>query len=184
MKEILDKAEQSMHKRIDAFDHELASIRAGRANPAILDKVMVDYYGVPTKINQMAAVSVSEARMLVIQPWDVSTLKEIERAIHSANLGITPTNDGKVLRIVFPPLTEERRTEMVKEAHKLAEECKVSIRSVRRDANEKLKKMQKSSELTEDGLMDAEKKVQHITDTFCKQADDILKQKEKQIMEI
>lgn len=184
MKEVLNKAESKMKKSISAMENDFASIRAGRANPAILDKIDVDYYGVPTKINQMAAISVAEARMLVIQPWDVSTLKEIERAILTADIGINPNNDGKVIRIAFPPLTEERRKELVKDVHKIAEECKVAIRSIRRDANEKLKKMQKNSELTEDDLKDGEKDVQKLTDKYCKNVDAVCKDKEKEIMEI
>ena len=138
MKTVINKAEEKMKKTISALEHEYSSIRAGRANPSVLDKINVDYYGVPTKINQMAAVSVSEARMLVIQPWDMSTLKAIEKAIQTSDLGINPTNDGKVIRIAFPPLTEERRKELVKDIHKIAEESKVAVRSIRRDAIDKL----------------------------------------------
>ena len=184
MKTVINKAEEKMKKTISALEHEYSSIRAGRANPSVLDKINVDYYGVPTKINQMAAVSVSEARMLVIQPWDMSTLKAIEKAIQTSDLGINPTNDGKVIRIAFPPLTEERRKELVKDIHKIAEESKVAVRSIRRDANEKLKAMKKDSTITEDDLKDGEKEIQNLTDRYCKKVDDIAKDKEKEIMEI
>lgn len=184
MKTIISKSEEKMNKSIAALEHEYTSIRAGRANPSVLDKISVDYYGVPTKINQMAAVSVSEARMLVIQPWDMTTLKAIEKAIQTSDLGINPTNDGKVIRIAFPPLTEERRKELVKDVHKIAEESKVAIRSIRRDANEKLKAMKKDSSITEDDLKDGEKEIQNLTDKFCKKADEIAKAKENEIMEI
>lgn len=184
MKTVINKAEEKMKKSIAALEHEYSSIRAGRANPSVLDKINVDYYGVPTKINQMAAVSVSEARMLVIQPWDMSTLKSIEKAIQTSDLGINPTNDGKVIRIAFPPLTEERRKELVKDVHKIAEESKVAVRSIRRDANEKLKAMKKDSAITEDDLKDGEKEIQNLTDQYCKKVDGIAKDKEKEIMEI
>ncbi len=184
MKELLNKVEEKMKKTLSALDTEYTSIRAGRANPAVLDKIMVDYYGVPTKIQQMAAISVAEARILVIQPWDMSSLKLIEKAIQVSDLGINPTNDGKVIRIAFPQLTEERRKEIVKDIHKLGEERKVTIRGIRRDANEKLKAMKKDSTITEDDLKDGEKKTQTLTDKYCKEVDDLAKKKEKEIMEI
>jgi ribosome recycling factor len=184
MKEVLNRSEEKMKKSIAAMENEFSSIRAGRANPAVLDKIVVDYYGVPTKINQMAAISVSEARMLVIQPWDATTLKAIEKAIQTSDLGINPTNDGKVIRIAFPPLTEERRKEIVKDIHKISEECKVAVRSIRRDANEKLKGLKKNSEITEDDLKDGEKEIQNLTDKYCKKVDELSKVKEKEIMEI
>lgn len=173
-----------MTKTVAALESEYGTIRAGRANPAILDKVRVDYYGTPTPINQIAAVSVTEARNLTIQPWDVSQIRVIEKAILTSDLGINPQNDGKVLRIAFPPLTEERRKELVKTVRKYAEESKVSIRSIRRDAIESLKDQKKSGEMTEDDLKDAEKKVQDATDRFCKEIDGIAAKKEKEIMEI
>lgn len=184
MKELLTKAEGKMGKSIEVLERDYAAIRAGRANPAVLDKIMVDYYGVPTQIQAMAAVSVSEARVLVISPWDASTLRTIEKAIQTADIGINPTNDGKVIRIVFPQLTEERRKDLVKEVHKMAEEGKVAIRAIRRDANEKLKAMKKDSAITEDDLKDGEKKIQNLTDKYCKLADDTAKNKEKELMEI
>lgn len=175
---------EKMTKTVAALESEYGTIRAGRANPAILDKVRVDYYGTPTPINQIAAVSVTEARNLTIQPWDVSQIRVIEKAILTSDLGINPQNDGKVLRIAFPPLTEERRKELVKTVRKYAEESKVSIRSIRRDAIESLKDQKKSGEMTEDDLKDAEKKVQDATDRFCKEIDGIAAKKEKEIMEI
>ncbi|MGI5958089.1 MAG: ribosome recycling factor [Massiliimalia sp.] len=184
MKELLNKSETKMQKCIAALETEYASIRAGRANPAVLDKIMVDYYGSPTPIQQVAAISVAEARVLVIQPWDMSCLRAIEKAIQTSDLGINPTNDGKVIRIVFPQLTEERRKEIVKEVHKLAEERKVTIRGIRRDTNEKLKAMKKESSVSEDEVKDGEKKIQDLTDKYCKNIDEVAKKKEKEIMAI
>lgn len=176
--------EQKMQKTIDAMLNAFAAIRAGRANPAILNRVRVDYYGTPTPVNQMAAISVQEARILVIQPWDISTLKNIDKAIQAANLGLNPTNDGRVLRIAFPPLTEERRKELVKMVRKESEEARVAIRAIRRDAMEEYKKMQKQSQMTEDDLKDAEKDMQNMTDKFCKQIDGLAETKEKEIMSV
>ncbi|MEG0895499.1 MAG: ribosome recycling factor [Oscillospiraceae bacterium] len=184
MKQRVQIAQEKMQKSIESLSHELKTIRAGRANPAILDKITVDYYGVPTKIEQMAAVSVPEARMLVIQPWDMSSLSSIEKAILASDIGINPTNDGKIIRMAFPQPTEERRKELVKEISKIGEECKVAIRSIRRDANDKLKAMKKASEITEDDLKDGEDQIQKLTDKFCKEVDIILSEKEKEIMEI
>ncbi|MCQ2484130.1 MAG: ribosome recycling factor [Clostridia bacterium] len=173
-----------MNKTVNALVNEYASIRAGRANASVLDKVLVDYYGVPTPINQMAAISVSEARILVIQPWDKSTLTPIYKAIQTSDIGINPTNDGSVVRLVFPPLTEDRRKELVKEIKKIAEERKVTIRSIRRDYIDKIKKMQKASEITEDALKDGEEQLQKITDEFVKNIDKEAEKKEKEVMEI
>lgn len=184
MKEIINAAKEKMNKSLNALGNEFASIRAGRANPAILDKIMVDYYGSPTPIQQMAAVSVPEARMLLIQPWDASTLKSIEKAINASDIGINPTNDGKAIRLVFPQLTEDRRKELCKGIKKYGEECKVTIRSIRRDTIEKFKKMQKNSEITEDDQKDCEKKVQDLTDKFCADIDKAVAEKEKEIMSI
>lgn len=184
MKDIMQTAKEKMQKSVHVLEDDYKSIRAGRANPAVLDKVMVDYYGTETPINQMAAVSVSEARVLVIQPWDASTLKNIEKAIQGSDLGINPTNDGKVLRITFPQLTEERRKEIVKEIHKLAEDGKVAVRSIRRDAIDKAKAAKKTAELTEDDLRDMEKNIQKLTDQFCADIDDLSKKKEKEVMSI
>ena len=184
MKDILKQAEEKMQKSIHVLSDEFAAVRAGRANPAILDKVMVDYYGAPTAINQLAAVSVSEARVLVIQPWDVSSLESIEKAIHVADLGIKPQNDGKVIRLTFPQLTEERRREIAKDIGKMCENGKVAIRSIRRDAIEKLKAMKKDGDITEDDLKDGEKKAQDLTDKYCKEADTMHTKKEKEILEL
>lgn len=184
MKTVLKNAEERMNRRIDHLNNEYSAIRAGRANPAVLDKVTVDYYGAPTPINQLAAVSVTEARTLMIQPWDVSVLTPIERAIQMSDVGINPQNDGKALRMVFPPLTEERRKELVKDVKELAEEAKVGIRNVRRDAVDKFKAMKKNSEITEDDLKQAEKKTQDLTDKFVKEIDAIAGKKQKEIMSI
>ncbi|MBR6069873.1 MAG: ribosome recycling factor [Ruminococcus sp.] len=184
MKETLDHAKEKMSKSLGSLDKELAAIRAGRANPAVLDKVNVDYWGTPTPINQMAAISVSEGRILVISPWEKNQLKPIEKAIQASDIGINPTNDGSVIRLAFPQLTEERRKELCKGVKKLGEDCKVAIRSIRRDTMEKLKKMQKNSEITEDDLKDCEKKVQDLTDKNCASADKAVADKEKEIMTV
>ncbi len=184
MNEIFMVAEDKMNKSVNSLLSEYAAIRAGRANPAILDKVMVEYYGTPTPVNQMAAVSVPDARTLMIQPWDKSTLKDIERAILVSDIGINPQNDGSVIRLQFPPLTEERRKEIGKNIFKLAEDCKVAIRSIRRDAMDKLKDKKKKSEITEDDMKNGEKKMQDLTDKFCKEIDGIAAKKEKEIMEL
>ena len=184
MKTVLKKAEERMNRRIDHLNTEFAAIRAGRANPAVLDKVVVDYYGAPTPVNQLAAVSVTEARTLMIQPWDASVLTPIERAIQMSDIGINPQNDGKSLRMVFPPLTEERRKDLAKDIKELAEETKVGVRNVRRDTVDKFKTMKKNGEITEDDLKDAEKQTQNLTDKFCKEVDTLSAKKEKEIMEI
>ena len=184
METVFNTANEKMTKTINALKHEYSSIRAGRATAAVLDKIVVDYYGVPTPINQMAAISVAEARILTIQPWDASTLHPIEKAIQTSDLGINPQNDGKVIRLVFPPLTEDKRRDITKDVKKFAEEAKISVRAVRRDCIDKLKKMQKASEITEDDLKDGEKKLQDITDKFVKEVDSVAADKEKEIMEI
>lgn len=184
MKTVLKKAEERMNRRIDHLNDEFAAIRAGRANPAVLDKVVVDYYGAPTPVNQLAAVSVTEARTLMIQPWDASVLTQIERAIQMSDIGINPQNDGKALRMVFPPLTEERRKDLVKDIKELAEETKVGVRNVRRDTVDKFKTMKKNSEITEDDLKQAEKKTQELTDKFVKEIDTLTEKKQKEIMSI
>ena len=184
MKEQLKKAEERMGRRIDHLCTEYSEIRAGRANPAVLDKVKVDYYGAPTPVNQLAAVSVTEARTLTIQPWDASILRQIEKAIQKSDIGINPMNDGKVIRLIFPPLTEDRRKEIVKDVQHVAEDTKVQIRNVRRDTIEKLKGMKKSGELTEDDLKLAEKKTQELTDKFVKKIDKISADKQKEILEM
>lgn len=184
IQERLAKTEEKMKKSVNALAVEYKSIRAGRATPAILDKLTVEYYGAPTKIDQMAAISVPEARLMVIQPWDPTTLNSIQKAIIASDLGLNPSNDGKVLRIAFPPLTEERRREITKDVAKYAEECKVAVRSLRRDANEKLKTLKKNAEITEDELKIGEEKVQKLTDKYIKLVEETAKEKEKEIMEI
>lgn len=184
MKTVLKKADERMNRRIDHLNTEYAAIRAGRANPAVLDKVVVDYYGAPTPVNQLAAVSVTEARTLMIQPWDASVLTLIERAIQMSDIGINPQNDGKALRMVFPPLTEERRKEIVKDIKELAEETKVGVRNVRRDTVDKFKAMKKDGEITEDDLKQAEKKTQELTDKFVKEIDALAEKKQKEVMSI
>jgi len=184
MDEIYTTHKENMGKTLSILKSEYAAIRAGRANPAVLDKINVDYYGAPTGINQMAAVSVAEARVLNIQPWDLSALPLIEKAIQASDIGINPNNDGRIIRLVFPQLTEERRKEIGKQIRKLAEESKVAIRSIRRDAIEKYKTQKKASIITEDDLKDCEKDMQELTDKFCKDIDNLAAQKEKEIMEI
>lgn len=184
MKEIIKKTEEKMAKSVESLGKELASIRAGRANPGVLDKITVDYYGTMTPINQMAAVSVPDARTLMIQPWDASTLKSIEKAILATDIGITPNNDGKAIRLSFPPLTEERRKDLAKEIRKYGEEAKVAVRNSRRDAIDRIKAMLKAKEITEDDVKDGEKDIQKHTDKFCEEIDKIISAKEKEIMEL
>ena len=184
METVFAKTKEKMEKCLDALDRDYKAIRAGRANPAILDKLMVDYYGCATPINQMAAISVPEPRMLMIQPWDASTLKEIEKSINTSDIGINPSNDGKVIRLSFPPLTEERRKELVKDISKRGEEAKVAIRNVRRDAMDDIKKLKKDNAITEDDQKDGEKKLQDITDSYIKQTEEMEKKKEQEIISI
>lgn len=176
--------EERMKKTISVYEENLSEIRAGRANPAILNRITVDYYGTATPINQMAGISVPEARLIVIQPWDMSVLKEIERAILASDIGITPNNDGKVIRLNFPELNEERRKELVKDIRKMSEEAKVAVRSVRRDGIDEFKKMQKDSNITEDELKQAEDQIQKLTDKHVEQIDKITENKEKEIMTV
>ena len=178
------KIKERMEKTINAFTEKLGEVRAGRANPAILNKIKIEYYGAPTPINQVAAVSVPEARLIVIQPWDASCLKDIERAILASDIGINPNNDGKVIRLNFPELTGERRKELVKDIRKIAEEAKVSIRGARRDGLDEFKTMQKNSEITEDELKTAENDIQKLTDTKIEEIDKILANKELDIMNV
>lgn len=180
----LKKADETMGRRVDHMCKEFSEIRAGRANPAVLDKVKVDYYGAPTPVNQLAAVSVTEARTLTIQPWDVSVLRQIEKAIQTSEIGINPQNDGKTIRLIFPPLTEDRRKEIVKDVQKIAEETKIQVRNARRDTIEKLKAMKKAGELTEDDLKQGEKKTQDLTDKYIKNIDKLSADKQKEILEM
>lgn len=184
MNELIKKTEERMDKSINALTREFATVRAGRANPSVLDRITVDYYGVATPIQQIATVSVPEARILQIQPWDTSTLKLIEKAIQVSDIGINPNNDGRVIRLAFPPLTEERRRDLVKEIKKMAEDSKVAVRSIRRDAIEKLKAMKKDNQITEDDQANGEKKIQTLTDKFCAEIDTLQAAKEKEILEI
>ena len=184
MEALFEKTKNRMEKCLDSLDRDYKAIRAGRANPAILDRITVDYYGVPTPLNQMAAISVPEPRMLMIQPWDASTIKEIEKAINTSDIGINPSNDGKVIRLSFPPLTEERRKDLVKDVSKRAEEGKVAVRNIRRDALDDLKKLKKDNQITEDDQKDGEKELQKITDDYTMQVEDMEKKKKEEILSI
>jgi len=184
IKEIVGEAEEKMKKAIEVLRKDFASLRAGRATPALLDKVLVDYYGVHTPINQMANVSVPEPRLLVIQPWDKSVISVIEKAIMKSDLGITPNNDGTVIRLAIPQLNQERRNELVKVVKKKAEETRVAIRNVRRDANEHLKAFEKEKEISEDDNKRAQEEVQKLTDKLIKEVDQIVDHKEQEIREV
>ena len=173
-----------MDNTVGVFENNLAEVRAGRANPAILNKIKIDYYGVPTPISQVAGISVPEARLIVIQPWDLGILKEIEKEILKSDIGINPNNDGKVIRLSFPELNEERRKEIVKSIKKMAEESKIAVRSIRRDGIEEFKKKQKDSEITEDELRMAEEEIQKITDKKIAEIDTLLDNKEKEVMSV
>ncbi len=182
--DILSEAEDRMKKAVEYLTKDLATLRAGRANPAMLDKVMVDYYGEPTPLNQLANITVPEARLLVIQPWDKSSMADIEKAILKSDLGVNPNNDGNVIRIVIPQLTEERRKELVKVVKKRGEEAKVAVRNIRRDANDMLKSSEKDKMISEDEAKRGSEEVQKATDKFIKDIDVILAAKEKDIMEV
>ena len=184
LKEQLTDLESKMEKTISFMQEEFAAIRAGRANPHVLDRVMVDYYGTPTPIQQVGNVSVPEARMIVIQPWDKSLLKSIEKAIQISELGINPTNDGSCIRLVFPELTEERRKTLAKDVKKKGEEAKIAVRNVRRDGVDSFKKMQKNSEITEDDLADITEKLQKLTDKIIDRIDQLVEGKTKEIMTV
>ena len=184
MEKVFEQMKEKMEKSLAALDREYSGMRAGRASAAVLDKIVVDYYGVPTPVQQMAAVSVQEGRILIIQPWDTSTIKPIEKAIQASDIGINPMNDGRVIRLTFPPLTEERRKELSKNVKAMGEECKVKMRNIRRDAIDQIKALKKSSEITEDDQKNAEAKIQKITDDFVKKTEDASAAKEKEIMEI
>lgn len=176
--------ENKMKKSIESYKYELSSIRAGRANASVLDRISVDYYGVPTPVTQIGTVSSPDARTIVIQPWDSTTLKGIEKALLASDLGITPANDGKIIRLVFPQLTEDRRKELKKQVSKMGEDAKVAIRNIRRDAMDKAKDMKKNSEMTEDEQKASEKSIQDLTDKYIKEVDAVTVSKEKEIMEI
>ncbi len=184
MEKVFATAKDKMNKTLANLDSEFSAIRAGRANPAVLDKISVEYYGVPTPINQLAGVSVTEARILTIQPWDKKALKDIEKAIQASDLGINPQNDGTVIRLTFPPLTEERRKQIVKDVKALAENARTAVRQIRRDCNDKLKAMKKNSEITEDDLTYGGTEIQKITDDFIAKVDKAAAEKEKEILEM
>lgn len=181
---LFDDFESRLEKSVEGLKHEFAGIKAGKANPHMLDRIMVDYYGCPTPLNQVGSVSAPEARMLVVNVWDVSMLKNVEKAILAANIGVTPTNDGKVIRLVFPELTEERRREYVKQMKALAENCKVALRNARRDINDELKKMKKDSAITEDDLSSLEKDVDKKLNDAVSRVDKMVKDKEADIMNV
>lgn len=184
MEELLMTFEEKMEKSLNNLNNEFSTIRAGRANPHVLDRITVDYYGTPTPIQQVGNVSVPEARMIVIQPWDVSILKEVERAINASDLGITPTNDGKLIRLVFPELTEERRKELVKDIKKKGENAKVAIRNIRRDAIDAVKKKGKEDGISEDEIKDYEGDIQKSTDAYVKKVDAAVEAKSDEIMTV
>ncbi len=181
--DIYEDARESMGKTITSLNNELNRVRTGRANLSILDGIRVDYYGTPTPLNQMASLSVPESRLITIQPWDASVIKEIEKALLKSDLGLTPSSDGKIIRIAIPPLTEERRKQLAKSVHKTCEDHKIAIRNIRRDANELLKAMKKDGDIAEDDAFKGQDQVQKITDDFTKQIDEIYKEKEKEILE-
>ncbi|MBR6393027.1 MAG: ribosome recycling factor [Eubacterium sp.] len=184
METVFAKTKERMEKCLDSLDRDYQTIRAGRANPKVLNNVVVDYYGTPTPLNQMAAISSPEPRLLVVQPWDTSTLRDIEKAINIADIGINPQNDGKVIRLNFPQLTEEHRKALVKDVSKRGEEAKVAIRNVRRDSMDDIKKLKKDNKITEDDLKDGEKELQNITDKYIKQVDEMVKAKEDEVLSI
>jgi len=182
--QVMNETKERMEKAIGAYQRELATVRAGRANPSLLDKVTVEYYGAQTPLNQIASITVPEARMLLITPYDKTALGDIEKAIQKADLGITPSNDGNIIRITIPPLTEERRKELAKLVKKYSEDAKVAVRNIRRDANDDLKKLEKNGEMTEDELRSSTEDVQKLTDEYVSKIDEITKDKEKEIMEV
>ncbi len=184
MKEIIKQHEEKMGKTIDVLSKELSAIRAGRANPAVLNKLTVEYYGSPTPLPQVAAVSTPDPRTLQIQPWDASILRELEKAIQTSDLGLNPQNDGKVIRLTFPPLTEERRKELIKQCSKIGEDAKVAIRNIRRDAIDKFKDLKKKNEATEDEVKDGEQQIQKITDKYVKEIDGIVAKKSAELKEV
>ena len=181
---ILKEMKDKMEKAIDIFHRELAKLRTGRASLSMLDGIKVDYYGTPKLLNQLATMSVPESRLITIQPWDANILSDIEKAIMNSDLGLTPTNDGKLIRISIPQLTEERRKDIVKVAKKVAEECKIAIRNNRRDANEEVKKLEKDKTISQDDSKKKQAQIQEITDKYIVKIDDILKHREKEIMEV
>ncbi|MBO4471738.1 MAG: ribosome recycling factor [Clostridia bacterium] len=184
LQDIINNAKEKMKKSCEVYERDMMSLRAGRANPKLLDRIMVDYYGTPTPIPQIGNISSPEPRLLVIAPWEPKMIPQVEKAIQKSDLGLNPSNDGKIVRLVFPELNEERRKDLTKVASKGAEETKVAIRSIRRDAIEQIKKLKKNSEITEDDQRDAEEDMQKLTDKAVKEVDEILAKKEKEIMEV
>ena len=184
LQDVINTAKEKMKKSCEVYEREMMSLRAGRANPQLLDRIMVDYYGTPTPINQIGNISSPEPRLLVIAPWEAKMIPQVEKAIQKSDLGLNPSNDGKLIRLVFPELNEERRKDLTKVASKGAEETKVAIRSIRRDAIEQIKKLKKNSEITEDDQRDAEEDMQKITDKAIKEVDEFYAKKEKDIMEV
>jgi ribosome recycling factor len=181
---VIGELKESMQKHIQFLEKSLKKVRTGRASPALLDGIRVDYYGVPTPLNQVANISVPESQLLVISPWDASVIGNIEKAIQKSELSLVPSNDGKIIRITIPPLTEERRKELVKIIKKMGEECKINIRNSRRDANNQLKDLKKDGEISEDNFHGYQDDVQKITDDYIKKTDEVLAAKEQEIMEI
>ena len=184
LQDVINTAKEKMKKSCEVYEREMMSLRAGRANPQLLDRIMVDYYGTPTPINQIGNISSPEPRLLVIAPWEAKMIPQVEKAIQKSDLGLNPSNDGKLIRLVFPELNEERRKDLTKVASKGAEDTKVAIRSIRRDAIEQIKKLKKNSEITEDDQRDAEEDMQKLTDKAVKEVDEIFAKKEKEIMEV
>ncbi|HWP46754.1 MAG TPA: ribosome recycling factor [Candidatus Limnocylindrales bacterium] len=184
IQDVYKKVEETMQKTLNVLQREFASIRTGRASVSLLDGITVDYYGTPTPLNQVATLSAPESNLIVIQPWDPTTIKEIEKAILRSDLGLTPTSDGKVIRLSVPPLTEERRKQLVKVVKKIAEESRVAIRQIRKDGNDDLKRLEKNKEISEDELHKAQEQIQKITDKYMKKIDELLEKKEEEIMEI
>lgn len=184
VKELLTSSEDKMNKTMTVLKKELASLKAGRANPSILDKIVVPYYGTPTPISQLASIAAPESRMLTIQPWDAKIIKDIEKEILKSDLGLNPSNDGKIIRLIIPELTEETRRNLAKVIKKHGEEAKIAVRSIRREANEKIKALRKSSSITEDEEKKAEEDIQKLTDNFIKEIDKVVEHKEKEIMEV
>lgn len=182
--EVLEETKDRMGKSVKAFGSEMSKVRTGRASTALLDSVKVDYYGTMTPLSQMATISVPESRLLTVKPWDISVINQVEKEILKANLGLTPSNDGKLIRIAIPPLTEERRKEIVRTIAKTCEDFKVAVRNIRRDSNEMLKELQKEGEISEDDSFKAQKLVQDTTDSYIKDLDKIFAQKEKEILEV
>ena len=184
LQDVINTAKEKMKKSCEVYERDMMSLRAGRANPQLLDRIMVDYYGTPTPINQIGNISSPEPRLLVIAPWEAKMIPQVEKAIQKSDLGLNPSNDGKLIRLVFPELNEERRKDLTKVASKGAEDTKVAIRSIRRDAIEQIKKLKKNSEITEDDQRDAEEDMQKLTDKAVKEVDEIFAKKEKDIMEV